>query len=271
LSWPTRSCPESASPSCPTFLTRSYSVTMFCMAVLEHTVGSYKSKAPGRFRFRPWSSKANLRPRSRCLSGRPDARWRPSIFLSKTFLILRSPSLCSPVPTVTLEGKISPASLLGDKNANVSVNYMAGWACGFFGLADCMVPQISLGTAKPDAEGIFKIELPDLSADSNLSGSNDGTELQLILRNAKPITFSHSWNQNRKYFARRAVTSGSLRSTRRMWFSSPARNGEIVLRHQAANRAHELVPSLRDSVPILWAYPGLTSGAIVCRPFGAGV
>ena len=141
LSWPTRSCPESASPSCPTFLTRSYSVTMFCMAVLEHTVGSYKSKAPGRFRFRPWSSKANLRPRSRCLSGRPDARWRPSIFLSKTFLILRSPSLCSPGPTVTLEGKISPASLLGDKNANVSVNYMAGWACGFFGLAVAWFPR----------------------------------------------------------------------------------------------------------------------------------
>jgi hypothetical protein len=28
-----------------------------------------------------------------------------------------------------------------------------------------------------------------------------------------------------------------------------------------------LVPSLRDSVPFCWAYPGLTSGAIVCRPF----
>ena len=26
------------------------------------------------------------------------------------------------------------------------------------------------------------------------------------------------------------------------------------------------LPSLRDLVPILWAYPGLTSGAIVCRP-----
>jgi hypothetical protein len=92
---------------------------------------------------------------------------------------------CSPVSTITLQGQISPARLVGNKNADVSVDYMAGWACGFFGFADCMVPQISLGTAKPDAEGIFKIELPDLSADSTSSDSSDGTELQLILRDAK--------------------------------------------------------------------------------------
>jgi hypothetical protein len=32
--------------------------------------------------------------------------------------------------------------------------------------------------------------------------------------------------------------------------------------------ARALVPSLRDLVLILGAYPGLTSGAIACRPFG---
>src|SRR5258708_27380280 len=92
---------------------------------------------------------------------------------------------CSPVPTVILEGRISPASLLHNKNAEVSVDYMAGWACGFFGFMDCMVPQISFGTAKPDAGGIFKIELPDFSADSNPTDSNDGTGLRLILRDAR--------------------------------------------------------------------------------------
>jgi len=92
---------------------------------------------------------------------------------------------CSPVPTVTLAGQISAASLLRNKDATVSVDYMAGWACRFFGFADCMVPQISFGTAKPDAEGIFKIELPDFSAESNASDSDDGTDLQLILRDAK--------------------------------------------------------------------------------------
>jgi hypothetical protein len=92
---------------------------------------------------------------------------------------------CSPAPAVTLAGQISPAGLLRNKNATVSVDYMAGWACRFFGFADCVVPQISFGTVKPDGEGIFKIELPDFSADSVASESNDGTELQLIIRDAR--------------------------------------------------------------------------------------
>ena len=33
----------------------------------------------------------------------------------------------------------------------------------------------------------------------------------------------------------------------------------------------ELLPSLWDSVRAPGAYPGLTSGAILCRPYGAGV
>ena len=32
----------------------------------------------------------------------------------------------------------------------------------------------------------------------------------------------------------------------------------------------ELLPSLRDSVPVFGAYPGLTSGAILCPPTGLG-
>jgi hypothetical protein len=92
---------------------------------------------------------------------------------------------CSPAPTVTLVGQISPASLLRDKDTTVSVDYMAGWACRFFGFADCVVPQIPLGTTKPDVEGIFRIEVPDLSGDSDASYSDDGTELQLILRDVK--------------------------------------------------------------------------------------
>jgi len=91
---------------------------------------------------------------------------------------------CSPVPTVTLEGQISPASLLRNKDTTVSVDYMAGWACGFFELADCMVPQISFGTVKPDGNGFFKIELPDSSGDP-IAADGHGTELQVILREAK--------------------------------------------------------------------------------------
>lgn len=92
---------------------------------------------------------------------------------------------CSPAPTVTLVGQVSPASLLRDQAAIVSVDYIAGWACRFFGFADCMVPQVSFGTVNLDAEGIFTIELPDFSLDSNASDSEGGTGVQLILRDAK--------------------------------------------------------------------------------------
>jgi len=92
---------------------------------------------------------------------------------------------CNPVPTVTLVGQIGPPRLLHNEDTVVSIDYVAGWACRFFGFADCMVPQISLGTAKPDAEGIFKIELPDFRADSIAADADGGTELRLILRDAK--------------------------------------------------------------------------------------
>jgi hypothetical protein len=92
---------------------------------------------------------------------------------------------CSPVPTLTLEGQISPASLLRHQDTTVSVDYMAGWACSFFGFADCMVPQISFGTVKPDTDGVFKIEIPDFSSDSIAPDTDGGTGLQLILRDAK--------------------------------------------------------------------------------------
>jgi len=93
--------------------------------------------------------------------------------------------MCSPAPTVNLVGQIRPASLLRNKDTTVSIDYMAGWACGFFGLADCMVPQITVGTVRPDTDGVFSIELPDFSADSKASDADGGTELQLILRDAK--------------------------------------------------------------------------------------
>jgi hypothetical protein len=92
---------------------------------------------------------------------------------------------CSPVPTVVLVGQIRPASLIRHEGATVSVDFMAGWACAFYGFGDCMVPQISFGSAKLNAEGVFEIELPGLSADSSVSDSDNGTGLEVILRDAK--------------------------------------------------------------------------------------
>lgn len=92
---------------------------------------------------------------------------------------------CSPLPTVSLAGLVSGAHLHGKKPLEVSVEYLASWSCGFFELADCMIPQVSLGTANLDAQGMFHVELPDFSADPTSSESNRGTELQLVLREVK--------------------------------------------------------------------------------------
>jgi hypothetical protein len=95
---------------------------------------------------------------------------------------------CSPLGTVSLVGRIRAADLLRKKPMEVRFDYMASWTCRFFGLVDCMVPQIELGAVAPDAEGAFEIELPDLSADPISSSSKDGAQLQVVLREVK------TWN-----------------------------------------------------------------------------
>lgn len=97
--------------------------------------------------------------------------------------------LCVFLPNINLEGQIRSPELLKKKNTEVSVSYLAEWSCQFFGLGDCMVPQIQIGTARPDADGFFEIEIPDFSADPIAGHSIDGAELDLILRDAK--TWNH--------------------------------------------------------------------------------
>lgn len=89
---------------------------------------------------------------------------------------------CDPLGTVTLYGRIRVNDLPRKKPMEVRFDYIASWACHFFGLADCMVPQIELGTVKPDVDGAFGIELPDFSADPISSDSEGGAEFQLVLR-----------------------------------------------------------------------------------------
>ena len=88
---------------------------------------------------------------------------------------------CSPLGTVHLAGQIRSAPP-GKKPVEIRVDYMASWACDFFGFVDCMVPQIEVGVVRPDAHGSFEIELPDFAADAIASKSKSGTELQLVLR-----------------------------------------------------------------------------------------
>jgi hypothetical protein len=39
----------------------------------------------------------------------------------------------------------------------------------------------------------------------------------------------------------------------------------------ASERVGVVLPSLTGLGPLFWTYPGLTSGAIICRPCGTGV
>ena len=95
---------------------------------------------------------------------------------------------CSPLGTITLLGRIRPAELQGKEPMEVRFVYMASWACRFFDLADCAVPQIEVGAVKPDADGAFEIELPNFKADPISSDSEGGAELQVVLREIK------TWN-----------------------------------------------------------------------------
>lgn len=75
--------------------------------------------------------------------------------------------------------------LVQTKTAEVSLRYQAAWACRFFSLSDCMVPQISLGTVNPDAKGAFEIDIPDFASDP----IGVDAEFSLLLRETE--TWNH--------------------------------------------------------------------------------
>jgi hypothetical protein len=99
---------------------------------------------------------------------------------------------CIPLANVTLIGQVKDTGLLRRQAAEIRVAYLADWACNFFGLSDCEVPEILLGIAKPDERGHFEIRLPGFAADPIASDLRSGSGFQLVLRNAKnwnPIAF----------------------------------------------------------------------------------
>jgi len=95
---------------------------------------------------------------------------------------------CRPQATVKLVGNILDTALLEKKPAEIAVDYLAAWACDFFGLSDCLVPQILLGAVKPNASGRFEMSLPDFGADPT-SSHPGGAEFEFVLREAE------TWNR----------------------------------------------------------------------------
>jgi hypothetical protein len=103
-------------------------------------------------------------------------------------LDVRESYSCNSLLGIPLVGQLSDTSLLRQKPAEIRVDYFAGWACDFFGLPDCMVPQISLGTTKIKMDGSFEIDLPDFAADPAVLNSRFDSEFQVALREVK------TWN-----------------------------------------------------------------------------
>jgi len=95
---------------------------------------------------------------------------------------------CTPLASVTLIGQVKDTGLLRKQAAEIQVVYLAEWACEFFGLQDCAVPEIVLSVVKPDERGQFEIQLPDFAADPIAADLRPGSGFQLTLREAK------SWN-----------------------------------------------------------------------------
>jgi hypothetical protein len=54
------------------------------------------------------------------------------------FADVQEPFSCSPLSTVTLFGQIGRANQLPKKPSEVRIDYLAPWACRFFGFADCL-------------------------------------------------------------------------------------------------------------------------------------
>ena len=99
---------------------------------------------------------------------------------------------CRPQRTVKLSGKMRDTESIDLKQVEIRVHYLAGWACWFFNVSDCMVPEISLGTTTLAADGSFEIDLPDFAVDPTASQPVSG--FQLVLQEVKtgnPIAYLH--------------------------------------------------------------------------------
>ncbi len=71
---------------------------------------------------------------------------------------------CRQLPTITVQGRIS-LSPSGDGPLDVTINYIASWGHGFFGIGDGAVQSFSIGRAPLNADGRFQIQIPDFSKD----------------------------------------------------------------------------------------------------------
>jgi hypothetical protein len=96
---------------------------------------------------------------------------------------------CASAGSATLVGQIVPEDMLQDRNAELIVNYMAFWAHEFFGITDGAVAEFRMATVSPDADGMFRVDLPVFRGDVTSSSSERRASFRLMLRDSK--TWNH--------------------------------------------------------------------------------
>lgn len=67
---------------------------------------------------------------------------------------------------------------------------MAYWAHGFYGIADGFITQFGLATVSPDANGMFRVDLPYFSADAAASSSQGRAGFWLMLFTQAAFVFA---------------------------------------------------------------------------------
>lgn len=90
---------------------------------------------------------------------------------------------CRPLPTVTLNGRISPPPP-STRVLDIEIRYLSFWDHEFFEIMDGPVGSFSLGKAPLKADGRFQIEIPDFSKDSVTSQKKDAILEVLVVEHA---------------------------------------------------------------------------------------
>jgi hypothetical protein len=105
---------------------------------------------------------------------------------------------CEPLQAIMLGGHIQKSRIFRSEGNEINVDYLAGWACEFFGFSDCMVPQFSVATTTVEAAGHFEIELPDFASDPACLGSASPSTFHLTLREVRSMNHVASLNPESK-------------------------------------------------------------------------
>jgi hypothetical protein len=90
---------------------------------------------------------------------------------------------CQPLPNVSIAGTIIHPDRLYGRGVKLEAKYMAHWAASFMDLGDNMAMEIPVGEVVTlDADGHFRMEVPDLWHDPAAGDPERDGELRILAR-----------------------------------------------------------------------------------------